>query len=183
MNYADMTVKELRELAAERGVKAAAPGNKAQLVIALEEADKAAEAPQEQETAPEGAEQEPKEAQEGAETSQEPEEAKEGAEPGQEPEEAKEAGEAAQEPETACYKTYVGPNIPGGLLTHGKILYGTEHSIREFLAPVLARYPKVANLIVPMEDTEKAMRDVKNPKKLLFHKAQELSAETKRNGG
>ena len=156
MNYADMTVKELRELAAERGVKAEAPGNKAQLVIALEEADKAAEAPQEPE---------------------EPEEAQEGAEP--KPDEP----EPESEPEAACYKTYVGPNIPGGLLTHGKILYGTERSIREFLAPVLARYPKVANLIVPMEDTEKAMRDVKNPKKLLYHKAQELSAETKRNGG
>ena len=169
MNYADMTVKELRELAAERGVKAEAPGNKAQLVIALEEADKAAEAPQEPE--------EPEEAQEGAGTSQEPEEAQEGAEP--KPDEP----EPESEPEAACYKTYVGPNIPGGLRTHGKILYGTERSIREFLAPVLARYPKVANLIVPMEDTEKAMRDVKNPKKLLYHKAQELSAETKRNGG
>ena len=99
MNYADMTVKELRELAAERGVKAEAPGNKAQLVIALEEADKAAEAPQEPE--------EPEEAQEGAGTSQEPEEAQEGAEP--KPDEP----EPESEPEAACYKTYGGTEHSG----------------------------------------------------------------------
>ncbi|MBQ9269669.1 MAG: SAP domain-containing protein [Oscillospiraceae bacterium] len=159
MNYADMTVKELRELAAERGIKPAYPGNKAQLVIALEEADKgAAELTPEPETAPE------------PETTPEPETIPE--------------TETTQEDnEKPCYKTYVGPNIPGGLLTHGKILYGTERSIREFMAPVLERYPKVESLLVPMEETERAMRDVKNPKKLLYHKAQELTSETKRNGG
>lgn len=37
--------------------------------------------------------------------------------------------------------------------------------------------------MVPVEKLEAAMRDVKNPDKLLYHKAQELKTKAKRNGG
>ena len=100
-----------------------------------------------------------------------------------EPEQKTPTKEAAQE-EPASYQAYVGPPIPGGLLQYGKILYGTRDSIREYLAPVLENYPAVESLLVPMGSMASAMKDVKNPKKLLYHKAQELVNETKkRNGG
>ena len=173
MNYSDMTVKDLRELAKERELEVPAPGNKAQLIIALEAADEGL--PEEPEIIPE------------PEDDQEPEIIPE-PEDDQKPEiipepEDNQKPETIPEPETSKYMAYVGPAIPGGLLSHGKILYGTDTSIREYLAPVLERFPKVEGLLVPMERLEQAMKDVKNPKKLLFHKAEELKTEIKRNGG
>lgn len=106
--------------------------------------------------------------------------------------ESKKAGEGEEkapetddvrEPEKSRHKVYVGPSIPGGILSHGKILYGTETSIREYLAPVLERFPKVAGLMVSLDHMSDAMKAVKNPKKLLYHRAQELASEIKRNGG
>lgn len=87
-----------------------------------------------------------------------------------------------QQDEKPSYRAYVGPTIPGGLLTTGKILYGTELTTNAYLDPVLKKYPTAKQLIVPMKELEKGMRDVKNPKKLLYHMAQKLIAEMK-NGG
>lgn len=99
----------------------------------------------------------------------------------EEPETTVEA-ERGQRDEKPCYRAYVGPTIPGGLLTTGKILYGTESATNAYLDPVLKKYPAAKQLIVPMKELEKGMRDVKNPKKLLYHTAQKLIAEMK-NGG
>ena len=99
-------------------------------------------------------------------------EAKDEPEAPEEPEEPEEAQEPEQE--KTVYMAYVGPSIPGGLLSHGKILYGTKDSIREYLAPVLAKYPKIESLMVPVVQMGQAMKDVKNPNKLLYHKAQEV---------
>lgn len=80
------------------------------------------------------------------------------------------------------YQAYVGPSLPGGLLPYGKILYGTRASIAEYLRPVLERYPKIQSLMVPIEDMNRAMQDVKDQKKLLYHLAQEIEAETHKGG-
>lgn len=112
----------------------------------------------------------------------------------EEPETVTEAPQTNEKPETTVevkrgqqdekpsYRAYVGPTIPGGLLTTGKILYGTEAATNAYLDPVLKKYPTAKQLIVPMKELEKGMRDVKNPKKLLYHTAQKLIAEMK-NGG
>lgn len=90
--------------------------------------------------------------------------------------------EQGQQDEKPCYRAYVGPTIPGGLLTPGKILYGTKAATNAYLTPVLEKYPIVKQLIVSMKELEKGMRDVKNPKKLLYHTAQKLMKEME-NGG
>ncbi len=166
MNYNKMTVKELKELAAERGVTIPSAANKAQIIAALQaEAAPEAETADEQEAAPETAQE--------AETADEQEAA---------PETAQEA-ETATEPEKPDYMAYVGPSLPGGQLSFGKILYGTKASIRAYLAPILEKHPKITGLLVPMEGMNKAMKDVKNPDKLLYHLAAEVADRARNQGG
>lgn len=164
MNIEEMTVKQLVELAKQMGIAVPSGAKKAELIELIEakdqeNAESAQEAAQDQKDT--GGEQE------GAQTT----------------EDAGGDQEATQKPEKSHYMAYVGPSIPGGVLSYGKILYGTDTSIREYLAPVLECYPKVEGLLVPMDNMAWAMKDVKNPKKLMYHRAQELASEVKRNGG
>lgn len=69
---------------------------------------------------------------------------------------------------------YVGPTLPGGLLTKGKILYGTDKSISDYVRPVIEKYPAAKELIVPMERAEKARREVKNANTVLYQRAKDL---------
>lgn len=157
MNVENMTVKQLRELVEQMGTAVPSGAKKADLIELI--AAKEQEAAQDQENT--------ESTQEGVQTT----------------EDAGCGQEGAQEPEKSHYTAYVGPSIPGGVLSYGKILYGTDTSIREYLAPVLERFPKAEGLLVPMDNMAQAMKDVKNPKKLLYHRAQELISEIKRNGG
>ena len=163
MNLDEMTVKELRELAKERGIDLTGKTKKEEILDAIQTAEPEAEA----ETAPEAVEA-PEEIPEPVSET--------------ELEKAEEAAEAP-EPEQKGYMSYVGPSLPGGLLPHGKILYGTKATIGAYLEPVLEKFPEAQALMVPVEKLEAAMRDVKNPDKLLYHKAQELKIKAKRNGG
>lgn len=165
MNLDEMTVKELREAAKERGIDLTGKTKKEEILAAIQTAGPEAE--EEAEAAPEAVEA--------------PEEIPEPA-PETEPEKAGEAAEAP-EPEQKGYMSYVGPSLPGGLLPHGKILYGTKTTIGAYLEPVMEKFPEAQALMVPVEKLEAAMRDVKNPDKLLYHKAQELKTKAKRNGG
>jgi hypothetical protein len=69
---------------------------------------------------------------------------------------------------------YMGPNLPGGLLTRGKILSGTEKSLDAFLQPVKQKYPKALRLIVPQSEEGKARRALADPKSLLSRYYKEL---------
>lgn len=149
MDLNDMTVKELKALAEEKGAELPSDAKKAELVEILTAAL------------------------------------------ADEAEAATEKGTPADEAETETEhdstgkivrKAYVGPAIPGGLLTTGKILCGTEEATNEYLAPVLNKYPEAKQLIVPLKELEKGMREVKNPKKLLYHTAQKLSQKIKMGG-
>lgn len=161
MELDKMTVKELKTLAEEKGVEVPNGAKKDEIIRLLtEEPETVTEAPQ--------ADEEPETTVETHQTNEKPEttvEVKRG-----------------QQDEKPSYRAYVGPTIPGGLLTTGKILYGTEAATNAYLDPVLKKYPTAKQLIVPMKELEKGMRDVKNPKKLLYHTAQKLIAEMK-NGG
>lgn len=163
MNFDEMTVKELREAAKERGIDLTGKTKKEEILEAIQTAEPKTEA----EAEPEAVEA--------------PEEIPESA-PETEAEKAEEAAEAP-EPEQKGYMSYVGPSLPGGLLPHGKILYGTKETIGAYLEPVMEKFPEAQALMVPVEKLEAAMRDVKNPDKLLYHKAQELKTKAKRNGG
>ena len=159
MNLDEMTVKQLRELGRQMGIDLTGKTRKEELLEAIENAKDA-----EPEAAPE------------------PEDTAEDAEPEAAPE-PEDTAEDAPEPEQKGYMVYVGPSLPGGLLPHGKILYGTQRTIRDYLEPVTERLPEAWELLVPVSGLEQAMRDVKNPKKRLYHKAQELKDNAKRNGG
>ena len=141
MNFDEMTVKELREAAKERGIDLTGKTKKEEILEAIQTAEPKTEA----EAEPEAVE--------------------------------------APEPEQKGYMSYVGPSLPGGLLPHGKILYGTKETIGAYLEPVMEKFPEAQALMVPVEKLEAAMGDVKNPDKLLYHKAQELKTKAKRNGG
>lgn len=86
--------------------------------------------------------------------------------------------EAEMEPEPDDIKrlqvVYVGPNVPGGLLTNGKILYGTEKSIREYIEPVRAQFPLVEKLIVPIENANDARAKIQSRRGVLYKYTQDL---------
>ena len=82
------------------------------------------------------------------------------------------------EKETIIRRVYIGPTLPGGLLPTGKILYGTEQSIREYLAPVLERWPKAAALLVPMEKANDAQADLRAGRGICYKYAQDIIRET-----
>lgn len=156
MELDKMTVKELKALAEEKGLEVPNGAKKDELIRLLaEEQESGTEEPQES----------------SAEEPQDNEKQENTAEV-----------EQVQQGEKPYYCAYVGPTIPGGLLTPGKILFGTKSATDAYLAPVLEKYPTAKQLIVPMKELEKGMRDVKNPKKLLYHTAQKLMKEMK-NGG
>lgn len=163
MDLTKKTVKQLRELGAELGLTLPEKATKDELLEILE-----AEMPTEPETMEEA------DQMETDRNLPEPEDTEADMED-LEPE--------ALEPEQKGYMAYVGPSIPGGLLPHGKILYGTKTTIGAYLEPVLEKFPEAEALMVPMCQLETAMRDVKNPDKLLYHKAQALKIKAKRNGG
>ena len=169
MNLDEMTVKQLRELGRQMGIDLTGKTRKEELLEAIENAKDA-----ESEAAPEP--------EDTAEDAPEPEDTAEDAEPEAAPE-PEDTAEDAPEPEQKGYMVYVGPSLPGGLLPHGKILYGTQRTIRDYLEPVTERLPEAWELLVPVSGLEQAMRDVKNPKKRLYHKAQELKDNAKRHGG
>ena len=108
-----------------------------------------------------------------------------GGEPGEPEGSGQNGGGEPEEPEERDDKKrmkmcYVGPSLPGGFMNHGKILYGTEKSIGDFLEPVVKRYPQVEHLMVPQEKFRAALSDVKNPGKLLFRYAAEIKEGIKR---
>jgi hypothetical protein len=148
-----MKLPELKALAADEGINTKGFTTKAQYVEALSQIEvEYDEVEATEETTEENTEESPKEATE---------------------EPSKETVEKLDDTEQKRV-VYVGPSLPGGLLTKGKILYGTDKSIADFLEPTLAKYPSAKHLVVPVEKSQRAMQDIKNPRTLLYQYAKEL---------
>jgi hypothetical protein len=156
-----MKLPELKTLAADMGIDTKELSTKAQYVEAISqtevEYDEAADGQESQ------GEPEDQEGQEGQEDQEDQEDREDGVE-----------AEGTLEDNTQKRVVYVGPSLPGGLLTKGKILYGTDKSIADFLTPTLKKYPQAKHLVVPVEKSQRAMQDIKNPRTLLYQYAKEL---------
>lgn len=158
-----MKVPELKQLAADMGIEITADMKKSDIVEAIAAVE--VEIPEEAE-----------ETEITILSEEDPEDETEEA-PKDETQEAPEEGTESLDNVKRIRVSYVGPTLPGGMMNHGKILQGTEQSIADYLCPILERYPQVAHLMVPTEKLQKAMRDVKNPKKLLYQYAESLKHE------
>lgn len=150
-----LTVAEIKALAEEQGVTLHSGMKKAEIVDAI----LAAEEP----------EAETMEAED--ETAAEPEEQEE--QEGQEKSEAYDDGEKIK-------LTYLGPTLPDGLLTTGKMLWGTMQSIMDYVEPEVRRYPKVKVLLVRQEDATKARNDIRSGKGIYYKYYVDLVDEVKK---
>ena len=76
--------------------------------------------------------------------------------------------------------TYLGPTLPDGLLTTGKMLWGTMQSIMDYVAPEMRRYPKVKVLLVRQEDATKARNDIRSGRGIYYKYYMDLVNEVKK---
>lgn len=65
--------------------------------------------------------------------------------------EAEKAVETANTASEAVKVIYIGPTLPKAQLKTNKIIEGTEEEIKEYLAPVLKKYPLVEKMLVPID--------------------------------
>ena len=81
------------------------------------------------------------------------------------PKEEKSENGANKKPEKAEKVTlvYIGPQLPKGKLKTNKIMSGTEEEIKAELEEVLAEYPLVEKMIVPVAQLAEKKDRVKTP--------------------
>lgn len=81
------------------------------------------------------------------------------------PKEEKSENGANKKPEKAEKVTlvYIGPQLPKGKLKTNKIMIGTEEEIKAELEEVLAEYPLVEKMIVPVAQLAEKKDRVKTP--------------------
>lgn len=94
--------------------------------------------------------------------------------------EAQEEPEAPEEVYDDAVKiklVYVGPNLPDGLLTTGRTLWGTEKSIMEYVKPELEKYPRVKVMLVPETEASKVRRDIRESRGIYYRYYQLISDE------
>lgn len=65
--------------------------------------------------------------------------------------EAEKAIETANTTSETIKVIYIGPALPKAQLKTNKIIKGTEKEIKEYLAPVLEKYPLVEKMLVPID--------------------------------
>lgn len=77
------------------------------------------------------------------------------------------AVEAAEEPQEEKTRrlwegysqfVYIGPSLPGGLLKKNAVMIGTFEQIKDYLAPVLEKFPQAERLLYPVEKAGYAMK-------------------------
>ena len=78
------------------------------------------------------------------------------------PKEEKSENGANKKPEKVTL-VYIGPQLPKGKLKTNKIMIGTEEEIKAELEEVLAEYPLVEKMIVPVAQLAEKKDRVKTP--------------------
>jgi hypothetical protein len=74
---------------------------------------------------------------------------------------------------------YIGPSVPRGKLMKNAIFTGTREEIEKYLADVLEKYPKIKNLIVPVEELAESREKVSKPGNAINRYYVELASEFK----
>ena len=62
---------------------------------------------------------------------------------------------------------YIGPTLPKAQLKTNKIIEGTPEEIKDFLAPVLGKYPLVEKMLVPISELAEKKDKVKTAGNIL----------------
>lgn len=74
---------------------------------------------------------------------------------------------------------YIGPSVPRGKLLKNAIFTGNREEIEKYLADVLEKYPKIKNLIVPIEELARSREQVSKTGNALNRCYVELASEFK----
>lgn len=151
MNYKpSMTKAELLEIAAANGVQADDGMTKTEILAALDGANSRAPDGAELNISPEGTDADGQQAgdREGTEDTA-----------GQETP----AEDAQEAPEGYNLFVYAGPSLPHGRLKENAVFNGTFEDVKAYLADVIADYPLVARMIVPVERLSAFHVKVKTP--------------------
>ena len=158
MNYKpSMTKAELLEIAAKNGVQADDGMTKTAILAALDGANSRAPDGAEPNTSPEETTADGQQAAQGG-VGQAGD--REGTEEETPTEDAQEA------PEGYNLFVYAGPSLPHGRLKENAVFNGTFEDVKAYLADVIADYPLVARMIVPVERLSAFHVKVKTPGKL-----------------
>ncbi len=72
---------------------------------------------------------------------------------------------------------YIGPTLPGGILSRGAMLVGTQQSIADYIAPATQKFPTAAKLLVPLKDAKGGLQMIRERKGALYKYAQEVMRE------
>lgn len=81
--------------------------------------------------------------------------------------EAEKAVETANTASETIKVIYIGPTLPKAQLKTNKIIEGTEKEIKEYLAPVLEKYPLVEKMLVPIDKLAEKKDKVKTAGNIL----------------
>ena len=81
--------------------------------------------------------------------------------------EAKEAVETANTASEVVKVIYIGPTLPKAQLKTNKVLEGTEEEIKKELEPILAKYPLVERMLVPIKGLAEKKDKVKTAGNIL----------------
>jgi len=74
---------------------------------------------------------------------------------------------------------YIGPSVPRGKLLKNAIFTGSREEIEKYLADVLEKYPKIKNLIVPIEELARSREQVSKTGNAINRCYVELASEFK----
>lgn len=141
-----MSKAELLKIAAENGVQADDGMTKAEILAALDGAGGETPDRAGTDTSPEETAQPAQQtAQDGAGRAEDGEGTEDTTEQEQPAEDAQEA------PEGYGLFVYAGPSLPRGRLKENAVFNGTFEDVKAYLADVIADYPLVARMIVPVE--------------------------------
>jgi hypothetical protein len=77
---------------------------------------------------------------------------------------------------------YIGPGVPGGALPSNRIIKGTREEVETLLADVIAAYPKVKSLVVPVGKLAVSKVKVKKTDNILGKNYEELKEEFTKGG-
>ncbi len=147
MNYKpSMTKAELLEIAAENGVQADDGMTKTAILAALDGANSRAPDGAEPITSPEETAADGQQAAQGGAGQAGDREGTEDTAGQETP-----AEDAQEAPEGYNLFVYAGPSLPHGRLKENAVFNGTFEDVKAYLADVIADYPLVARMIVPVE--------------------------------